>query len=96
MTQQVASAIETYIAHLNTLQPDYATYSTDRPGLKFTRIVATLGGQRSVHSFVENETGVLLKASGWKVPAKGPRGNLVTGLDKVLASADWSGRYLYR
>lgn len=88
-------AIASYVVHLNTLKPDYATYRADRPGQKVTRIIATLGGHESVHSFVDNTTGDLFKADGYKRPAKGIRGNLVTGLDDVIACADWSGRYLY-
>lgn len=92
-----AEAIAAYVAHLNTLSPHegYASFRADRPGQKVTRIIATLGGHDSVHSFVDNATGDLFKADGYKRPAKGIRGNLVTGLDDVIARADWSGRYLY-
>ena len=34
------------------------------------------GGQRSVHCFVEVVTGDVLKAAGWKAPAKHARGNI--------------------
>ena len=55
-------------------------------GKKFARIVRTdtsgdpksiwSGEQKSVHCFVNMETGDVLKAAGWKAPAKGARGNI--------------------
>ena len=41
-------------------------------GQKFIRIVNPVHG-RSVHAFVDIATGDLLKAAGWKAPAKGAR-----------------------
>lgn len=76
-------------------EADYVQPLTCEVGGKFIRLVITLGGQRSVHAFVDKSNGDLLKSAGWKAPAKGARGNLLTGLDEVLARADWSGGYLY-
>jgi len=46
-------------------------------GPKYARIVRTdWGDQRSVYGFVEIATGAILKAAGWKAPAKHARGNL--------------------
>ena len=50
-------------------------------------------GSRSVHAFVERETGLLIKAAGWNAPAKIKSGlaakyNLETDFDKALAAAD--------
>ena len=58
-------------------------------------------GQRSVHAFVERETGALIKAAGWKAPAKLKSGwatkyNLDTEFEKALAVADPYGSYLYQ
>jgi hypothetical protein len=53
------------------------TLSIGKGGRKYARIVASLGDtQRSVHCFVEIETGNILKAAGWKTPAKHARGNI--------------------
>lgn len=97
-TNSIPAAIDAYVAHLNTLKSDYAEYRADKPGAKFTRIIGRLGGQDSVHSFIENATGDVLKAATYKAPAKGARGNIATteGLADIIARADWSGRYLYR
>lgn len=45
-------------------------FTVDKPGRRFTRIVSTWtnGGNRSAHAFVENATGHVYKAAGWKAP----------------------------
>lgn len=48
---------------------------TAEHGRKYVRIVMA-DSQRSVYCFVENGTGTILKAAGWKTPAKGPRGSI--------------------
>lgn len=98
---EALTAAEEFVAWINAEAdiPDGYRYSLDRPGAKNVRIVMDRGGDRfgrSVHAFVELETGALLKAAGWKAPAKGPRGNVITGLDEIKARFDWSGGYLYR
>jgi hypothetical protein len=53
-----------------------------QPGRRYTRIVrktrnaAGMTLERSVYGFIDTRTGALLKAHGWKGPAKGARGNL--------------------
>lgn len=44
------------------------------PGKKYIRVVEERPGQRSVFCFLEASTGAILKAAGWKAPAKGIRG----------------------
>ena len=70
-------------------------FELDRPGKRFVRIVMC-SPSRSVHAFVDLATGDLLKAAGWKAPAKGARGNILTDQESVRARWDWSGHYLYR
>ena len=80
------------------------------PGQKFDRIVIsyTLGAltinqtpQRSVHAFVEKSTGRLVKAAGWRAPAKRSNGdlqskyNLTTDFALAVHDADPYGSYLY-
>jgi hypothetical protein len=67
-------------------------------GKRFIRLVASpYPPSRHVHAFVEIETGNLLKAAGWKAPAKGARGNLLDDADfaRILSVADKYGSYLY-
>ncbi len=51
-------------------------------GSRNARIV-TEQGQRSVFCFVDLDNGNILKAAGWKAPAKGSRGNIVNGASQV-------------
>lgn len=44
-------------------------------GPRYVRVVRA-DPQRSVHCFVERSTGAVLKAEGWKKPAKHARGNI--------------------
>ena len=73
-------------------------------GQKFIRIVQSTSnsGGRHVHAFVDITNGDLIKAAGWKAPAKGVnglavRGNLidVTDFARILSVADRYGSYLY-
>ena len=67
-------------AHLDNLTP--SVLSIDPNGKKYIRIVSSsmpdqMGHtHRSVFCFIEKETGNVLKASGWKAPAKHARGNI--------------------
>ena len=57
------------------------------PGSKYVKVVKTsAGGSRSVHSFVEKETGNIWKAASWKAPAK----NFVRG--NVFDAASYTNR----
>lgn len=70
-------------------------------GRKFDRVVishphAPLNA--SVHCFVERETGNIMKAAGWKAPAKDARFNISTdaGFADTVELADPYGSYLYK
>lgn len=93
------NAVEEFVEWINTEAdiPEGYRYEVATPGAKNVRIVMKARGDMggSVHAFVSLETGDLLKAAGWKAPAKGARGNLVNDLDAVKARFDWSGHYLY-
>lgn len=98
-TATALEATTEFVAWINTEAniPEGYTYEVGTPGVKNVRIIMKARGDKggSVHAFVSLETGDLLKAAGWKAPAKGARGNLVTDLDAVKARFDWSGGYLY-
>jgi len=76
-------------------------FRPDTPGLKFTRIIQTATNadgptkDSSVHCFVDNLTGDLLKAEGWKKPAPKARYNLLTEWDVIVANFGWASGYLY-
>lgn len=66
---------------------------------KYTAIYNTRDGKvDSIHAFVDNETGDLLKAAGFRAPAKGARGNLTDPefLKRLQTKFDQFGGYLYK
>lgn len=63
-----------YAEHLSNLTPPKLIVA-ENP--RYWRIIRTESGTgRSVYCFVDPMTGDVLKADGWKRPAKGARGNL--------------------
>lgn len=52
-----------------------SVFSYER-GQRYIRVVRSDYGARSVHCFVDTTTGDVLKAAGWRAPAKGVRGNI--------------------
>ena len=65
------------------------TFLVERPGVKYTRIVQTAPGHKSVFCFVDAE-GNIYKAAGWKGPAKGVRSTLATvSINQVDPYGSW-------
>lgn len=67
---------------------DGAARITVMKGRKYDRIVSN-GSQRTVHSFVNRETGEVLKAASWKAPAKHARGTIYGDADGY--GVTWTG-----
>ena len=70
-------------------------------GRKFDRIVSERPNEqfsRTVHAFVERQTGKLFKPAGWAAPAKNARYDLSTpeGFAQTVELADPYGSYLYQ
>ena len=71
---------------------------TVETGKKYHKVIfVDGGGSRSVHCFIDKNTGDLLKSATWKSPAKGIRFNLLNedNMEWLLENADWSGGYTY-
>tara|TARA_Y100000592_G_scaffold89196_1_gene146106 strand:+ start:6006 stop:6377 length:372 start_codon:yes stop_codon:yes gene_type:complete len=67
-------------------------------GRKYHRIIMETGtGSRSVHAFIDMNTGEVYKPASWKAPAKIVRYNLliIESREECFARADWAGSYLY-
>jgi hypothetical protein len=67
-------------------------------GKKYHKVIfVDGGGSRSVHCFIDKNTGELYKSSSWKSPAKGVRYDLRLIKDRewLFENADWSGGYTY-
>lgn len=68
--------------------------TVDPNGKRYIRIVVQRGMQRSVYCFVERETGNVLKADGWKRPAKHARGNIRDSKQGMGGVTQYGGVYL--
>ena len=71
---------------------------TIESGKKYHKVILVNGGgSRSVHCFIDKQTGEIYKSSSWKSPAKGVRYDLrlIKDREYVLENCDWSGSYLY-
>ena len=67
-------------------------------GRKYHKLIMVdSGGGRSVHAFVDKQTGEVYKSASWKAPAKGVRYDLriIEQREWLLQHADWAGGYLY-
>jgi hypothetical protein len=67
-------------------------------GKKYHKVVMIDGeSSRSVHCFIDKNTGEVYKSASWKSPAKGVRYDLrlIKDREYLLKNADWSGGYLY-
>jgi hypothetical protein len=84
-----------HVMRFNNVSVDFEIES----GKKYHKIVMiSSGNARSVHAFVDKNTGDLYKAASWKSPAKGVRFNLLLIKDRewLMQYADSLGGYLYR
>lgn len=71
---------------------------TIETGKKYHKVIMVNGGgSRSVHCFIDKNTGEVYKSATWKSPAKGVRYDLrlIKDREYLLENADWSGGYLY-
>ena len=67
-------------------------------GKKYHKLILVdSSAKRSVHAFIDKQTGEIYKSSSWKSPAKGVRYDLrlIADREYLLQNADWSGGYLY-
>ena len=68
-------------------------------GKKYHKVIMIDGGSsRSVHCFIDKQTGSVLKSASWKAPAKGERYNLLIIKERewLFENASWCGGYLYK
>tara|TARA_R100001594_G_scaffold108551_3_gene143293 strand:+ start:12628 stop:13080 length:453 start_codon:yes stop_codon:yes gene_type:complete len=82
------------------LQDDYSfTYTVGKRYIKIIEITGKTSNHisRSVHAFVDRNTGDVYKPAGWAAPTKHVRYNLLNekSFKKCLEKADHCGGYLY-
>jgi len=87
-----------HIACIDDLQAgncDYEFYP--ETGKKYHKIIMNARGSRSVHCFVDKQTGQVYKPASFKAPAKIVRYDLRLIADRefLFEKADWAGGYLY-
>jgi N-acetyl-anhydromuramyl-L-alanine amidase AmpD len=71
---------------------------TIETGKKYHKVIfVDGGGHRSVHCFIDKQTGQIYKSASWKAPAKGVRYDLRLIADRewLFENASWCGGYLY-
>ena len=71
---------------------------TIETGKKYHKVIlVSSGNSRSVHCFIDKNTGEVYKSATWRSPAKGVRYDLrlIKDREYLLKNADWSGGYLY-
>ena len=104
--QQVANVLryseilcEALVQHFQSSHPNSDPYKFYiESGRKYHKLIMETGtGSRSVHAFVDKNSGAVYKAASFKAPAKGIRYNLLDddSREECFARCDWSGGYLY-
>ena len=105
--ENFAAALATFVEHCQGMINDH--YEQDLPNLvadvlsidprgkKYARIVVSSapghGSSRSVYCFVNKENGDVLKAAGWKAPAKHARGTIY-GPPEGYGVTVYGGQYI--
>lgn len=82
---------EHFKTSLPNLVPDKIEFTN---GAKYVRVITNTGAQRLVHSFIDKDTGDVLKAATWKAPAKKARGNVFSDLNGMEGCSVHGANYL--
>jgi hypothetical protein len=80
-----------FAKHYTNLTPPVISLSPG--GKKYLRVEQNNGTQTSVYCFVDKSNGDILKADGWKRPAKHARGNIFVNAGKD-AITPWGVHYI--
>ena len=78
--------------------PDGYGFYLDSSGRKYHKVFMTIDGSRkSIHAFIDKNTGDVYKPASIKAPAKHVRYNLliINEREQILEKCDWAGGYLY-
>ena len=87
-----------HVDRINELKSGVCDYDfVIESGRKYHKIVM-VNNQRSVHAFIDKNTGEVYKAASWRGPAKDVRFDLrlIKDREYLLENADWAGGYLYK
>jgi hypothetical protein len=93
----VVGCLDIAEAHRKQFYPNLPAITLETmPGKRYIRIVRgdVSNGQRSVHCFVDQTNGDVLKAAGWKAPAKHARGNIFDEHNGLGSMGEYGPAYL--
>ena len=104
-TTRFEAALATFIAGCTKISNDHRekwypscpeVVFSQTAGKRYVKVIRgdVSGGQRSVHCFVEVVTGNVLKAAGWKAPAKHARGNIFDEHNGLNRMNEYGPEYL--
>jgi hypothetical protein len=101
--EEFHTAVDAFLTSIRELQAAYfaknypnltpPVISLSPGGKKYLRVEQNNGTQTSVYCFVDKSNGDILKADGWKRPAKHARGNIFDNAGKD-AITPWGVHYL--
>ena len=90
---------EALMQHFQSSHPNSDPYKFYiESGRKYHKLIMeTNGNSRSVHAFVDKNSGAVYKPASFKAPAKHIRFNLLddNSREECLSRCDWAGGYLY-
>lgn len=99
---RIHALIEALIRSYNTMYPARSSRLLSDvtylivPGRRYHKVIMD-DNQRSIHAFVDKNTGDVYKPASWNAPAAHIRYNLLDdeSFETCLEKADWAGSYLY-
>ena len=96
LEKNIKSGVTKFMEHLNNDmdKPDGYSYNLNTRGSKYFKVEMNTRGSRSVYCFINKRNGEILKAAGWRGPAKGSRGSVL--VPDSYTNSDWSGGWLYK
>ena len=96
LEKNIKDGVLTFMEHLNNTmdKPDGYSYELNTRGSKYFKVEMKSHGSRSVYCFINKRNGEILKAAGWRGPAKGSRGSVL--VPDSYKNSDWSGGWLYK
>ena len=96
LKKDIKDGVLKFMEHLNNTmdKPDGYEYELNTRGSKYFKVEMLSHGSRSVYCFINKRNGEILKAAGWRAPAKGSRGSVL--VPDSYKNSDWSGGWLYK
>lgn len=76
--------------------PDHAATVKVVWGTKYYKVIKEGQYQKSVHAFIDRETGTLYKPASFDAPSKTTNYNIVDDYKKLVKEVDPYGAYLYK